>query len=127
MAVQALRCKECKETYPLDARYVCERCFGPLEVAYSYEGIDAAEARRKIQAGPQTIWRYADFLPFAAPPQPGLPVCLTPLRVPLREAMGLPPYPKPGEGDIDEPAPLPEEAPDEAWALGFLRDWADAS
>ena len=22
-------------TYPLDARYVCERCFGPLEVAYT--------------------------------------------------------------------------------------------
>ncbi len=22
-------------TYPLDARYVCERCFGPLEVAYA--------------------------------------------------------------------------------------------
>ena len=91
MAVQALRCKECKETYPLDARYVCERCFGPLEVAYSYDGLEAAETRRRIQAGPQTIWRYADFLPFAAPPQPGLPVGLTPLqRAPrLAEQLGL--------------------------------------
>ena len=73
MPVQALKCKECDSTYPLDARYVCEQCFGPLEVAYDHSGLDAAEAKRKIQAGPQTIWRYADFLPFAASPQPGLP------------------------------------------------------
>jgi threonine synthase len=91
MPVQALKCKECDSTYPLDARYVCEHCFGPLEVAYDYSGLDAAEAKRKIQAGPQTIWRYADFLPFAAPAQPGLPVGLTPLqRAPrLAEALGL--------------------------------------
>ena len=91
MAVQALQCKECKESYPLDARYVCERCFGPLEVAYTYDGLDPAETRRRIQAGPQTIWRYADFLPFSTPPQPGLPVGLTPLqRAPrLAERLGL--------------------------------------
>jgi threonine synthase len=89
--VQALQCKECKETYPLDARYVCERCFGPLEVAYEHHALDAAETRRRIQAGPQTIWRYSDFLPFAAPPQAGLPVGLTPLqRAPrLAERLGL--------------------------------------
>jgi threonine synthase len=91
MPVQALQCKECRETYPLEARYVCERCFGPLEVAYDLSGLDAAEARRRIQAGPSTIWRYADFLPFAGTPTPGLPVGLTPLqRAPrLAEALGL--------------------------------------
>jgi threonine synthase len=91
MPVQALQCKECDATYPLDARYVCERCFGPLEVAYDHSGIDAAEAKRKIQAGPQTIWRYADFLPFSGPPAAGLPVGLTPLqRAPrLAEALGV--------------------------------------
>ena len=91
MPVQALQCKECRETYPLEARYVCERCFGPLEVAYDLSGLDAAEARRRIQAGPNTIWRYADFLPFAGAPTPGLPVGLTPLqRAPrLAEALGL--------------------------------------
>jgi len=36
MPVEALQCKECHETYPLDARYVCDRCFGPLEVAYDH-------------------------------------------------------------------------------------------
>jgi threonine synthase len=78
--VQALQCKECRETYPLDARYVCERCFGPLEVAYRIDGLDPDEARRRIQAGPQSIWRYVDFLPFERPPAPGLPVGLTPLQ-----------------------------------------------
>jgi threonine synthase len=89
--VQALQCKECKETYPLDARYVCERCFGPLEVAYDLDGLDPDETKRRIQAGPQSIWRYADFLPFERPPAPGLPVGLTPLqRAPrLAERLGV--------------------------------------
>jgi threonine synthase len=78
--VQALQCKECRETYPLDARYVCERCFGPLEVTYRIDGLDPDETRRRIQAGPQSIWRYVDFLPFERPPAPGLPVGLTPLQ-----------------------------------------------
>ena len=91
MPVQALQCKECRETYPLEARYVCERCFGPLEVGYDQSGLDAAEVRRRIQAGPRTIWRYADFLPFAGDPVAGLPVGLTPLqRAPrLAETLGL--------------------------------------
>jgi threonine synthase len=91
MPVQALQCKECHETYPLDARYVCERCFGPLEVAYDLSGLDAASVKRRIQAGPQTIWRYSDFLPFEGPPAPGLPVGLTPLqRAPrLADALGI--------------------------------------
>jgi threonine synthase len=89
--VQALQCKECRETYPLDARYVCERCFGPLEVAYEYDGLDPEETRRRIQAGPQSLWRYVDFLPFERAPAPGLPVGLTPLqRAPrLAERLGL--------------------------------------
>ena len=91
MPVQALQCKECRETYPLDARYVCERCFGPLEVAYAYDGLDPEETRRRIQAGPQSLWRYIDFLPFERAPAPGLPVGLTPLqRAPrLSERLGL--------------------------------------
>ena len=91
MPVQALQCKECRETYPLEARYVCERCFGPLEVGYDLRALDATEVRRRIQAGPRTLWRYADFLPFTGDPVPGLPVGLTPLqRAPrLAEALGL--------------------------------------
>jgi threonine synthase len=68
MALEGLRCKECRADYPLEARYVCERCFGPLEVAYDHSDLDPGEARRRIQAGSQGIWRYADFLPFEERP-----------------------------------------------------------
>ena len=48
MAAESLKCRECAEVYPLDARYVCERCFGPLEVAYR----PAADRRRRRRAPP---------------------------------------------------------------------------
>ena len=79
MAVESLKCKECGETYPLEARFVCEQCFGPLEVSYDFSDLDAAEARRKIQAGSRGIWRYSDFLPFDARPGDPLEPGLTPL------------------------------------------------
>jgi threonine synthase len=79
MPADALKCKECSTTYPLDARYVCERCFGPLEVSYTAPAVDPDELRRKIQAGPHTIWRYADFLPLAGPARSALPTGWTPL------------------------------------------------
>jgi threonine synthase len=79
MPAQALKCKECSTTYPLEARYVCERCFGPLEVAYRPPGSSAEELRRRIQAGPDTLWRYADFLPLERVPRSSLPTGMTPL------------------------------------------------
>ncbi len=79
MAPTTLKCKECGTEYPLDARYVCESCFGPLEVAYGAPGQEPAELKRKIQAGPAGIWRYADFLPFADRPRDPLEPGLTPL------------------------------------------------
>ncbi len=91
MPVQALQCKECHEQYPLDARYVCDRCFGPLEVAYDFSGLDPAAARRKIQAGPRSIWRYSDFLPFESRPPAPLTTGTTPLLKAdrLAERLGL--------------------------------------
>ena len=79
MPVEALQCKECHEQYPLDARYVCDRCFGPLEVKYDFSGLDPDGARRKIQAGPRSIWRYSDFLPFESRPPAPLTTGTTPL------------------------------------------------
>ncbi len=60
---KALRCRECGKEYPLEARYVCEFCFGPLEVAYDYARIKKAVSRDKIAARPTTMWRYKEFLP----------------------------------------------------------------
>ena len=92
MPPESLRCKECKTPYPLDARYVCEQCFGPLEVLYGTDpDADPAALRRRIQAGPHSIWRYADFLPLAAPPRGTLPAGWTPLlrAERLAERLGL--------------------------------------
>ena len=49
------------------------------------------ELRRRIQAGPHSIWRYADFLPLAAPPRGTLPAGWTPLLRAdrLAEQLGL--------------------------------------
>src|ERR671935_2272776 len=80
MPAEALRCKECQARYELGASYVCEQCFGPLEVGYDHSALDdPAELRRKIQAGPASIWRYADFLPFERRPKTALDAGVTPL------------------------------------------------
>ncbi|MGN6255492.1 MAG: threonine synthase [Solirubrobacterales bacterium] len=91
MSVESLKCKECGATYELDASYVCENCFGPLEVSYDFGGLDAAEVKRRIQAGSQGIWRYRDFLPFEGrasdPLEPGLTPLLRADR--LAERLGV--------------------------------------
>ena len=93
MPPESLTCKECKTTYPLEATYVCERCFGPLEVAYAAPtDLDAGELRRRVQAGPHSLWRYRDFLPLAGPPpRRALPAGWTPLLRAdrLAERLGL--------------------------------------
>jgi threonine synthase len=92
MPPESLRCKECKTTYPLDARYVCEHCFGPLEIAYAPRAdVDPAALRRRIQAGPLSLWRYADFLPVTAPRRGALLAGWTPLfrADRLAEQLGL--------------------------------------
>jgi threonine synthase len=65
-----LSCRECGERYELGPRYVCELCFGPLEVAYEVTGV----TRESIAAGPRSVWRYAGLLPVPADiaEQPGL-------------------------------------------------------
>jgi threonine synthase len=92
MPPESLRCKECGSTYPLEARYVCERCFGPLDVAYAPRATTDPDAlRRRIQAGPHSLWRYSDFLPVQAPPRNTLPAGWTPLLRAdrLAEQLGL--------------------------------------
>ena len=91
-AAIALRCKECERTGELTAAYVCEYCFGPLEVVYDTERIASVVSRERIAAGPPSLWRYSDFLPCAPEdPYAGLPTGMTPLvRAPrLAEALGL--------------------------------------
>ena len=91
-AATALRCKECERLGELTAAYVCEYCFGPLEVEYDRELIAARVTRESIAAGPHSLWRYRDFLPCAPQdPNAGLPSGMTPLvKAPrLAEELGL--------------------------------------
>jgi len=60
-----LRCRVCGEGYPLDPVHVCERCFGPLEVAYDDAALARDLTRESIAAGPPTLWRYKPLLPVA--------------------------------------------------------------
>ncbi|MGH7315606.1 MAG: threonine synthase [Candidatus Rokuibacteriota bacterium] len=80
--LKGLKCRECGRGYPASPVHVCEFCFGPLEVHYDYEVIRARISRARIEAGPKSIWRYADLLPLevadGAPPI-GAAVGFTPL------------------------------------------------
>ena len=83
MGVTKLTCKECGADYALEARYVCDRCFGPLEVQ-----LRARHRRRRARAAPHP-GRPAEHLalprlpaaagPAAAHPRTGLPAGCTPL------------------------------------------------
>ena len=75
----ALRCRECKREYPLEAIHVCEFCFGPLEVAYDYEAIRRDVTHKSIEKGPASLWRYAALLPADAEQAIDLKAGFTPL------------------------------------------------
>jgi threonine synthase len=80
-----LICRECGTAYPAEARYSCEFCFGPLEVAYDLEGARGVVTRETIESGPTSMWRYAALLP-----DPGVePVDLGAGWTPLRRATRL--------------------------------------
>jgi threonine synthase len=78
--MKALKCRECAEEYPLEAIYVCEMCFGPLEVAYDYDQIRRCLTRDVIGTRGPSMWRYKELLPIAGEPTVGKQVGFTPLR-----------------------------------------------
>ncbi|MEU6079341.1 threonine synthase [Streptomyces sp. NPDC047108] len=59
----ALSCRECGERFPLGPIFACQVCFGPLEVAYDLPSGDPEGLRKRIEAGPGNLWRYAPLLP----------------------------------------------------------------
>jgi threonine synthase len=87
----SLRCRVCETQYPLDPIGVCARCFGPLDPIYDRDEQRRTVSRASIEAGPASIWRYADLLPVAAPAEQRLAPGFTPLvQAPrLAEALGV--------------------------------------
>lgn len=60
---KGLKCKECAAEYEAKAIHVCEYCFGPLEVNYDFSSLKGKITPKDIEAGPNSIWRYRQFLP----------------------------------------------------------------
>ena len=91
MPAVSLCCRICATEHPLEATGTCSRCFGPLDPTYDWDALRARVSRASIEAGPQSIWRYADLLPVAAPEDARLAPGMTPL-VPaprLAEELGI--------------------------------------
>src|SRR5919199_758376 len=64
---KGLVCRNCGATFGLIAEHACAECFGPLEVDYDKD-LMRAVTREQIEAGPQSIWRYAPLLPVGQDP-----------------------------------------------------------
>ncbi len=77
--MKGLRCRECSREYPKETFFVCEYCFGSLEVSYDYEAIRKALSRRVIESRPQHLWRYRELLPLDGEPTDGFHSGYTPL------------------------------------------------
>ena len=84
-----LKCKECGAEYELQAIHVCELCFGPLEVTYDYSGLCSQVTRESIASGPNSIWRYRQFLPVASDHPIDVGTGMTPLLFSQRLARRL--------------------------------------
>ena len=77
--VKGLKCRECGRQYPKEPLYVCEYCFGPLEVDYDYEKIRKKLTKEVIESRPKNLWRYRELLPIDGQPTSGLNSGFTPL------------------------------------------------
>ena len=89
--VKGLRCRECGRDYPAEPLYVCEYCFGSLEVVYRYDEIARVLTRQELDRRPPTMWRYRELLPLDGEPTSGLYSGYTPLvrATELGRALGV--------------------------------------
>ena len=79
MFVKGLKCRECGKEYPDSPLYVCDYCFGPLEVDYDYDKIKKEITRDKIKSRDANMWRYQELLPIKGEIKIGKNVGYTPL------------------------------------------------
>ena len=55
-----LQCRECKKEYDSTFKYICDECFGPLDVHYHFPTI----TKDIFTNREQTYWRYFELLPI---------------------------------------------------------------
>lgn len=62
--IKSLKCRECGKEYEPRFRYVCEECFGPLDVLYEFSQINISKDLLKSRSE-KTYWRYFELLPIS--------------------------------------------------------------
>ena len=60
MSRTSLVCRECKKEYETGFKYICDECFGPLDVKYTYSNI----SKHTFSNRENTYWRYFELLPI---------------------------------------------------------------
>jgi threonine synthase len=45
--IKALKCRDCGKTYPPSKIFLCEKCFGALDVIYDYDSIELTKSALK--------------------------------------------------------------------------------
>ena len=55
-----LQCRECNKEYDATFKYICDECFGPLDVRYNFSSV----TRDTFASREQTYWRYFELLPI---------------------------------------------------------------
>ncbi len=73
-----LKCRECGRTYPKEVVFVCEYCFGSVEVDYDYDAIRRVLTKDALERRPRSLWRYRELLPIEGEPTAGLSSGFTP-------------------------------------------------
>ncbi|MBI1828849.1 MAG: threonine synthase [Thaumarchaeota archaeon] len=59
--VKSLKCRECKKEYAPTFKYICDECFGPLDVHYDFPSVN----KNTFANREHTYWRYFELLPIA--------------------------------------------------------------
>ena len=59
--IKSLNCRECKKEYVPTFKYICDECFGPLDVNYDFPSVN----KNTFANREHTYWRYFELLPIA--------------------------------------------------------------
>jgi len=60
LARTSLQCRECKKEYESTFKYICDECFGPLDVKYDFPAV----TKDTFSNREHTYWRYFELLPI---------------------------------------------------------------
>ena len=61
--IRCLKCRECNKEYGTQFRYICEECFGPLDIIYDLPS--SLNRASFMSRQTKNYWRYFELLPIA--------------------------------------------------------------